>query len=173
LAENFLSQDYKSSITEENISGLSDFMLGAKYEFLNNNSSIPDIALLLHFFFPAGADEFKPDKIEPQVILSLSKNIIKNLDIGVNLGSQLNSADDDWFYFYSITAGIGLNEKLGAFAEIYSELFSGSEPFILAGTGLTYLLLPNLQLDISGGNGLFNNSKVWYFGAGISIRLPR
>lgn len=173
LGGNFLSQNYKSSVTEENISGLSVFMLGAKYEFLNNHSAIPDIALLIHFFFPAGAEEFKPDKTEPQLILSVSKNIIENLDIGVNLGSQNISAADDWFYFYTVAAGIGLTEKLGTFAEIYSELIAGSEPFMLAGTGLTYLLLPNLQLDITGGNGLFNNSKVWYFGAGISIRIPR
>lgn len=173
LGGSFLLQKIKLNSISIEDGGLADLMLGAKYEFINDHHSIPDIALMLHFFLPVGTEVFKPAKTEPQVILSLAKAINESLDIGINLGSQYSSEKDNLFYFYSLAAGFGITEKFGSFIEIYSELLSGSSPLMMAGAGFTYLLLPNLQLDISGGNGLFNNSKVWYFGAGVSVRLPR
>ncbi|MFO7523966.1 MAG: transporter [Ignavibacteriaceae bacterium] len=173
LGGSFLSQKIESNSISNVVSGLTDFMFGAKYEFINDHHSIPDIALMLHFFLPAGAKVFKPTKTEPQVILSLAKGIDESLDLGVNLGSQHNSEEENLFYFYTLAAGFGITDTFGLFIEIYSEILSNSSPLIMAGAGFTYMLLYNLQLDISGGNGLFNNSKVWYFGAGVSVRLPR
>jgi hypothetical protein len=173
LGGGYLSQKIELNSSGSTEKGVADLMLGAKYEFINDHNSIPDIALMIHFFLPAGAEAFKPTKTEPQVILSLAKGIDESLDLGINLGGQYSNEEENLFYFYTLAAGFGITEKLGSFIEIYSELLSGSLPLMFAGAGFTYLLLPNLQLDISGGNGLFNNSKVWYFGAGISIRIPR
>lgn len=172
LGGSFLFQEYKTDEFSIEEDGLSDLMIGSKYEFINDHHSIPDIALMLHFFVPAGAKAFKPANTEPQVIFSLSKAIFENLDIGMNLGSQYSSEVKDLFYFYSIAAGFGISEKFGSFIEISSEVFPESSPLVMAGAGFTYLFLPNLQLDISGGSGLFNNLKVWFLGAGISTRLP-
>lgn len=169
----YLSQKIELNSSGSTEKGVADLMLGAKYEFINDHHSIPDIAIMVHFFLAAGAEAFKPTKTEPQVILSLAKGIDESLDLGINLGGKYSSEEDNLFYFYTLAAGFGITEKLGSFIEIYSEILSNFSPLIMAGTGFTYLLLPNLQLDISGGNGLFNNSKVWYFGAGISARLPR
>jgi hypothetical protein len=173
LGSAYLSQEIKSGNISSDVSGISDFMIGAKYEFVSDHHSVPDIGLMLHFFLPVGAEAFKPDKTEPQAILSVSKSLSEYLDIGTNLGVHYNSSAEDAFYFYTIAAGFGITEKLGSFVELYSEVLPNSSPQFLAGAGFTYLLQHNLQFDIYGGNGLFNNSKVWYFGAGISIRIPR
>jgi hypothetical protein len=169
----YLSQEMKSGNISSDVNGLSDFMIGAKYEFIRDHHTIPDIGLMLHFFLPVGAEAFKPDKTEPQAILSVSKSLSEYLDVGTNLGVHYNSSEEEAFYFYTIAAGIGITEKFGSFVELYSELPPNSSPQFMAGAGFTYLLQHNLQFDIYGGNGLFNNSKVWYFGAGISIRIPR
>ncbi len=173
LGGNFLSSSIESGSLSLKRNGLSDIMLGAKYAFINDHSEIPDIALILHFFLPLGAEVFKPAKTEPQAILAAAKSLTENFDLGINLGTHYNSSAEELFYFYTVAAGIGISDKLGAFAEVYSEIFPNNPPFISAGAGFTYLILPNLQLDISGGNGLFNNSKVWYLGAGFSVRVPR
>jgi hypothetical protein len=169
----FLSQNvvYSSGNSEQN--GFADFLIGAKYEIINGNSSVPDLGLMFHLFIPVGAENFKPAKIEPQAILAASKSVTDYMDFGINLGVHHSSFSDKIFYFYTIAAGIDISEKFGSFIELFSEIFSDESPFLSLGAGFTYLLLPNLQLDISGGNGLFNNSKVWYFGAGFSIRIPR
>lgn len=173
LGGNFLSSSIETNSFSLKRNGITDIMLGAKYAFINDHNEIPDIALMVHFFLPVGAAAFKPATTEPQAILAAAKSLTDNFDLGVNLGTHYNSSAEELFYFYTLAAGIGISEKFGAFAEIYSEVFSDNTPFISAGAGFTYLLMPNLQLDISGGNGLFNNSKVWYFGAGFSVRVPR
>ena len=42
----------------------------------------------------------------------------------------------------------------------------------LARVGMTFLVLPNLQLDVSAGKGLSREAPDWFAGAGVSFRLP-
>lgn len=173
LGGTFLIEEFKSPGFETDAKGVADFMIGAKYNFVTEHQSIPDIALLFHLFLPVGGEEFKPTKTEPQAVVSMAKSVNDFLSLGTNIGTQYNSADEEMNYLYTLAAGLGLSEKLGAFIEIYSEMFQSSKPFMSLDAGFTYLLLPNLQLDISGGNGLFHNSKFWYLGTGLSVRIPR
>ncbi|MBK9097095.1 MAG: transporter [bacterium] len=173
LAGAFLSQELKSINNELSSDGLTNFMFGAKFGLAKDHETIPDIALLTHLFLPVGAESHRPDKVEPQAILSFSKAVLDFLDFGANFGMHYTSSDEKAFYFYTLAAGVDITEKLGGFIEIFSEVFTDTSPFYSVDTGLTYLLLSNLQLDVSAGNGLFSNSKVWYLGAGFSIRLPR
>lgn len=167
----FLSEKIQSSEEKITSSGLAGLMFGAKYNFTRGSNLIPDIGLLIHFFLPAGAAEFKPPKVEPQAIFSASKSLNGNVSIATNLGIQFNSNEKLWENFYTLATGIALTEDIGAFVELYSELSKGTLPFFSAGTGLTYLLKDNLQLDISLGRGLFNNSESWFIGTGFSIQL--
>lgn len=167
-----VEQRNKSGVKTD-ISGLSDIMIGAKYNFSSDQPVVPDIALLIHLFLPAGKVEFKPPKTEPQAVLSVSKAVNNFLAVGINIGAQYNSSNKETDYFYTISTALGITERIGSFIELYSEVLPSSVPFTSLGAGFTYLLLPNIQLDCSGGNGLFHNSNVWYFGAGVSARIPR
>jgi hypothetical protein len=65
---------------------------------------------------------------------------------------------------------MSLQDKLGAFLEFY-----GSWPELGASThavnyGLTYLILDDLQLDISSG-GLVDEATDYFIGLGISGRI--
>jgi hypothetical protein len=169
----FLSQQMKSITSDVSSDGMADYMIGAKIEFINNHEVIPDIALMAHLFLPVGAGSHKPEKFEPQAILSVSKAATDFLDFGTNLGVHYHSSDEEVVYFYTLAAGINFTEKFGTFIEIFSEIFQNESPFFTAGTGLTYQVLPNFQFDVSGGTGLINNSGIWYLGAGFSVRFPR
>lgn len=76
---------------------------------------------------------------------------------------------------YTAALGIGLSERWGAFVEVF-----GSAPINARGGdahsvdgGFTYLLRPNVQLDISGGIGLNDAAENWFLSTGLSFRLPR
>ena len=82
-------------------------------------------------------------------------------------------------FVYSAALGVGLTERLGAFAELF-----GAEPLdsppgepsdsaVSADAGLTWLVRPNVQLDLSAGGGLTDATEDWFVGAGISVRWPR
>ena len=173
FAGGFLSENLTSSGNESNSSGIAGFMAGIKYSFINDHQSIPDVALLLQAYLPIGSKALNPGQVEPEVILSAAYSLTEFLDISSNIGIYYRSSNEKMFYFFSFSAGFGITEKLGSFVEIYSELFPESSPFYLFNVGFTYLILSNLQLDVSGGDGLFNNSEVWYLGIGISFRIPR
>jgi len=169
----FLSQNTSDAAENYGIYGITDLLVGAKYEFISGHNSVPDVGLMAHLFLPVGEENLKPQKVEPEIILSLSKPASDFIDIGTNLGVHYHSLSEEMIYFYTLTAGFGIAEQFGTFAEVFSEFFQSDSPFISLGAGFTYLILQNLQLDVSGGNGLFNNSKVWYLGAGFSVRIPR
>ncbi len=173
LGGTYLIENNKQQSFETETKGLADFMFGAKYNFVSEQQSVPDVAILFHLFMPLGAENFKPMKTEPQMVVSIAKSVTDFLSLGSNIGGQYNSSDVEINYLYTLTAGFSLTEKLGSFVEFYSELYPSEKPFISLAAGFTFLLLPNLQLDISGGNGLFHNPKFWYFNSGISIRIPR
>jgi hypothetical protein len=169
----FLSQEIRTITSNLSSDGMADFMIGAKYEFINDDETFPDFALMTHLFLPVGAETHRPGKVEPQVVLSLSKPFTELFSLGSNFGAHYNSTSENIFYFFTFAGGFGLTDELGAFVEIFSEIFSDTDPFYSLNAGFTYLVLTNLQMDISGGNGLFNNSKVWYLGTGITVRIPR
>ncbi|QQS35733.1 MAG: transporter [Ignavibacteriales bacterium] len=173
IGGSFLIEKIKTMGVETKANGLADLMAGAKYNFVNGHQSIPDIALLFHLFLPVGGEKIKPSKTEPQTVISIAKSLTDFMSLGTNIGGQYNSSDEEINYIYTLTSGFSLAEKLGSFIEIYSELYPSAKPFMSLDAGFTYLLLQNIQLDISGGKGLFHKSKFWYFSSGISIRIPR
>ena len=43
----------------------------------------------------------------------------------------------------------------------------------LLDAGATFLMIPNVQLDASGGIGLNSAAEDWFAGVGLSVRVPR
>ena len=66
---------------------------------------------------------------------------------------------------------IGISEKLGAFVETFGRFNNDMVTNSIDG-GFTFLLLPNLQFDISGAIGITDSAVDYYAGAGFSFRLP-
>jgi hypothetical protein len=76
---------------------------------------------------------------------------------------------------YSVSLGIGLLPRLGAFLELFGAagLEAGATDPVSLDGGLTLLVLGNLQLDVSGGVGLNAGADDWFVGAGVALRVPR
>jgi len=69
--------------------------------------------------------------------------------------------------------GIGLTRSLGIFVEAFGLLATERENEHLVDAGFTWLVLPNLQLDFSGGLGLNEAASDYFISAGLSYRIPR
>lgn len=76
-------------------------------------------------------------------------------------------------YFDSIALGIGISDKLGMFVESFSLEPEKGDGEHLKDTGLTYLIMPNLQLNISGGFGINNEAIDDFISFGFSCRILR
>ena len=111
---------------------------------------------------------FNTDGVFEQVEtrLSLATVLTAGLGLGVNAGTVWNQAEERLSVLYTLALGFDLSERAGAFAEFY-----GEDEFPAIDAGLTFLVAPNVQLDVAGGHALGRGG--YFVGAGVSYRLPR
>lgn len=145
----------KNTDTTNTISGLSQVYAGFKVKIAEEDGWKPEIAFLggLVLPFTAGKD-FKPEYSAANIRFSFAHTLSDKFAIGYNLGAEWDGETAVPGYFYSVALGIGLTDKLGMFVEGFGLLPEEGESEHLFDAGFTYLVLPNFQLDLSGGIGL-------------------
>ncbi len=152
--------------------GLSPLALGTKINLTEQEGLIPEIALLAHVQVSVFASDFSRDNAIPELILAASHTITKRFSLGYNIGMVWEDNDMSPTKNYSIAAGFGISDKIGFYVETFGNF--GNEEFQnLFDGGFTLLLMPNLQVDISGGFGVTASSPDFFIATGISMRLPQ
>lgn len=162
----------KNSDTTNTISGLSPLYAGFKVRIADEDGWKPGIAFLGGMVLPFSAYKvFKPKYSAADFRFSFSHTLTKKLSLGYNLGAEWNGETAMPSYFYSITLATKITAKTGFFIESYGLIAEEGDAEHLLDAGLTILLLPNFQLDVSGGIGL-QNSIDNFMSLGLSYRLP-
>jgi hypothetical protein len=163
------------------VDGASDAELGAKFVLHRESGWRPQAALLAGVSLPVGDDAFSSERADPSFRFSLAHTLSDRFALGYNVGmawetSLESSGDRDTLsnYLYTLALGIGLTERLGTFAEVFGEVGASADgsPAHSFDGGFTYLVRPNVQLDLSGGVGLSAAADDWFVGAGVSFRFP-
>ncbi|MGQ8338798.1 transporter [Sunxiuqinia sp. A32] len=153
-------------------SGLSPLYTGFKVKIADENGWKPEVAFLGGLVLPFTADEdFKTKFSAADIRFAFSHTLSDKISFGYNLGAEWDGETAIPAYFYSIALGTGITDKLGAFIENYGWLPEMGKAEHLIDAGFTYLIRPNLQLDVSGGLGL-QNSIDSFMSLGLSYRLP-
>ena len=164
----------KTDISSNSISGFGPLYTGFKVKISDEQKGMPAIAILGALTLPFTAnEEYKPSEPAANMRLSISHTLSDRISMGYNLGAEWDGETPTPGYFYSIALGIGISDKVGLFAESFGLLGANDKEEHLLDAGVTYLLLPNLQVDISGGIGLSENAADSFVGAGLSFRLPQ
>lgn len=166
-----------------NRDGLSDGGIGLKWEL---GSGPVQAALLGSLSVPVGDRRFSSERFDPSVLLLLSHDVTAGISLGTNLGLALTTEhvdrsgaaggfrDRQMEAPYTFSIGFGLSERAGAFVESFGAIGVSDarrSTHSLDG-GLTFLLSDAFQLDLSGGVGLNEAAEDWFFGTGVSFRLP-
>lgn len=162
--------------------GLLDLELGFKYRLAAARGLLPDIALIGSISVPTGADGVSSERVDPTVLLTLSRPLSDHVSVGSNLGASWATTDDGTGgratfldLTYTLSFGFALSDRVGAFAETFGSLpADGGEPAHHVDGGFTFLVRDNLQLDVSLGRGVSGAGAAdWFVGAGVSVRVPR
>ena len=144
-----------------------DVELGTKIQLYRAKDAGTNIALLSHVVVPTANDSYSDNGVGVLNRILISHAISESSSIGYNLGYNKRYKQDGAFiYTLSYAKSFG---NLGTYFEVYGSE-SASASLFNFDFGGTYLLNPNLQLDISYGRGI-NNDSVDYFAAGISWRF--
>ena len=191
-------QELRTSDGTIKSSGAGDMQLGTKIAFLEEGGLLPEAAVIIGTSVPGGSECRAAEQLEdrfycssfnlyssrrwdPSAILAMSKTLNDTLSIGWNIGTAwLTEREDNGDLdtlprgLYSIALGITATERAAFFVEFFGDtsLSGVSGPSNSVDGGMTFLALPNLQLDVSAGKGLSREAPDWFAGVGVSFRLP-
>jgi hypothetical protein len=160
-------------------SGFLNMFLGAKIAL--NDGEGDDFwgrtgaGLIVATSVPTGSSAVSSSAWQPTAILSLAWDLAETVSVGTNLGwARPDDGDKRFNSFYaSVAAGIGVMRSSSLFFELIwfdTERFQGPQTLTLQ-TGLTYLVTPDVQLDIRAARRLTSEGPDVLIGIGASTRL--
>jgi hypothetical protein len=161
--------------------GFGDAEVGAKVGLREGAGLSPAIALIAATSVPVGEKPFSSERFDPSFRLSVSHDLAGGIGLGYNAGVETASEparDGDYTTLssaiYTLAAGFPAGDRAGIFVELFGDVPMSAEggPAHSFDTGVTYLLRPNLQLDLAAGVGLSDDAPDWFAGVGVSVRLP-
>jgi hypothetical protein len=147
-------------------SGYNDASLGVKWQLLQSDKKFV-AALFVGFSMPLGSAGQSSGSTDPEAALFWSYH--GALDW---FGTSKISVTDDKYKFES-AAGINLSlgEITGAFVEYKGTFPEGAGSAHDLNMGLTWLLNPDLQIDLHGTAGLNSRATDYVIGTGIALRF--
>lgn len=162
----------------ESDAGAGDGEIGAKWRWLHESESVPEVALIGGITLPTGA--VGSPRADPSLVVAISKDIAAGFGAATNLGvsweSEEQAGDDSTLssFDYSFVVGADITEAVGGYLEYFGDagLSRDGGPANTLAAGVTWLLAPNLQLDLSGGAGLSEDAEDRYVAIGFSYRFP-
>lgn len=158
----------------EDPAGFEDPSLGLKAVLAREETAGVAAAILAGTSVPIGDADVGEDDWQPEIKLAVSRGLSGALALAANAGYARASEDGEGFDqgSASLSLGMGLSERWGAYAETYAIFpasLSGDDEAVLNG-GFTYLVHPLLQLDARAGAGLTEAAPDFFVGVGIARR---
>ena len=173
LGWNFVEQRNKLSTAQEEFiqSGLSPLLLGMKVNISQEKGWLPTIGLIGHLFLPfTASDDFKPQNTSVDFRFAFDHTLSDSSSIAYNLGAQWEADTPGAAYIYTLAYGYSLTDSFGLYAELYGDIPENNSANHYWDAGLTYLLLPNLQLDATVGTSITEGQDI-LVSAGFSYRI--
>jgi hypothetical protein len=165
-------EDFNDGENTNSISGFSPLYAGFKIKIIEEDGWKPAMALVGGLILPCTArEDFMPENTGADFRIAFSHTLSERFSLGYNLGAEWDGDTAIPSYFYSVSLGVGIIDKLGAFVESYGLVPESGAAEHLLDAGFTYLVCPNFQLDVSAGLGL-QNSIDNFISFGLTLRLP-
>lgn len=168
----FLQRRRQGSSLSQQFQGLTPLTLGSKVMITEEEGWLPYMSLQFGLTLAStGSNAFKTTYSQPTITWLMTKSVTDNLGVTVNLGAGWGDDSPAAIYSYAVSMDMSLPGNLGTFLEFYGDLPELGSNAHAVNYGLTYLLLENLQLDVSSGVGLVDEATDYFIGLGISGRI--
>ena len=150
--------------------GMAPLNIGVKVHIIEESGWIPETDILTNLVIPIGNTSANSGFLGHEILLLFQHDLTPKTAINYNLGYLWSG----YLQREILTASFCFNylrtSRSGLFIEYY--MFSSAWPGEQGiDGGMTYLLKPKLQLDISAGYSRLNNEDNFFISTGFSIRL--
>ena len=161
---------------EENTSGVQDSTIGFKVLLAKGGEQFqlfkPAVAFVTGSSIPTGARSDRESSWQPQAKLSLGWTFSERLSLSTTMISTLASNENGRFIQKAagVSPSYSLTQRWGCYAEVFAHTAGGSTASSsrFAGSGLTYLLGKELQLDLNVGRRMNGDEVSYFLGAGLA-----
>ena len=153
---------------DEEATGLSPILLGAKYHFVNGGGAVPSTGALLNVLVPSGSGAFSIDFMGASLLVAADWDFLTSWSFGTNVGIDVVEEDNGEVLsagFFSGALGKGVGEKTGLFLEFVGGGIGRGRierTFIVDG-GMTFLLGLNAQIDVAVGGGVTKETDPGFY----------
>ena len=179
IGQNYVNEHSKTYGIRDQADGFEDLYLGAKLALTPQRDYLPEMGLIIQTFLPTGADDHSAEEALPGVNWMYSWEVLPDF-LSLAGSTQANKAMEERDHSYleiaqSVSAGFSISDKIGAYTEWYALFTSGAQesgvgPENYFNGGFTFLVTPDLQIDVRGGVGLNKRADDFFVGAGFSMR---
>jgi len=159
----------------DKVSGLNPIKLGAKIHIVSEKGPWPEVSFIGNILLPwIGEEVFRPEYVAPDFRFIFLHTLSDKIFLGYNLGMNWDGPLRKGAFVYTLMLGMSLTKDLGGFIEVYGNAREDERAQHAFDLGLTYLLSPRFQLDISYGNNYSGvDSNFFSFGAGWQFRKTK
>lgn len=152
--------------------GLEPVQLGFKIKVCEEKGLRPNVGYIQHVAIKwLASDNLEASAYTTHFRFAAQHTLSNRINLSYNAGMAWEPGRSYADFIYTLATGFSINDKLSAFAEIFGTLPEKESAIHNFDGGLTYLLLPNLQLDISAGSGFKNSAENYFLSTGISWRF--
>ena len=161
-------------IAERDEFGMSPLGFGFKVALFQEEGVRPEVALITGWQVPnTGRESFASENWQQSYLFAFSHTLSERWGLGYNLGYEFEGSFDVNRFIYSLVFGYSLAERWGMFIETYGNKTTDVPIDVRMDAGITWLVCPGFQLDLSGGFGITEISPAGFISTGFSWRIPR
>lgn len=160
------------------VDGTEDLVVGLKARLTAGDGlpmGRPAVSLLAAASLPSGTDDFSAGIVQPELKLLVDWPLAAGLSFSGNAGAASVAAGDGRTAAATVTASLGapvpVADGLGAFVgygAFWQDAAGTTDQAVEA--GLTYLLGPDVQLDVNGGVWVDASAADFFVGFGVALR---
>lgn len=158
--------------TEANtLRGVSPLSIGVKMHVIKQDQWIPETDIMANVVIPLNPASSHAANLGYEVLLLFQNDFYPNTAINYNVGYIWDSIHGKSVFTASFCFNYLPTERVGLFAEYFGYIpnqWPGEQG--LDG-GMTYLLLPKLQLDVSAGISRLGQHNNTFVSSGFSFRI--
>lgn len=152
--------------------GLEPVQLGFKIKVCEEKGLRPNVGYIQHVVIKwLASDNLEASAYTTNFRFAAQHSLCNRLNLSYNAGMKWEPGRSSANFIYTLATGFAITDKLSAYVEIFGTMPEKEKSVHNFDGGLTYLLLPNLQLDISAGAGFKNSSENYFLSTGISWRF--
>ena len=158
----------------KSFSGVSPLWVGVKVHIIHQHEWIPETDILTNLIIPLSSSAVQPINLGHEVYLLFQHDIYPKSALNYNIGYIWDGNQQRGLFAASLCYNYLYSQKMNFFIEYFSYVFFNQWPGEqgLDG-GLTYLIRPKLQLDLSAGISSFEKQTNFFISSGFSVRLER